>query len=191
MASRTPTARSSPTRRPNGPALAAGIKTGDIITEVDGKEVKDPKELSETIAKIEPGKKITITVLRDGHERDIAVTLGNLNDLDQTQQASTDQGDQQTPGVEHGSLAALGLTLEPNPDGDGVRVAGVADESPAADKGLQAGDVIVAVGSKPVNSVADVEAGIADAQDHGRDAVLFRVQGENGTRFVGVPFERG
>ena len=51
--------------------------------------------------------------------------------------------------------------------------------------------MIVAVGSKSVNSVSDVEAGIADAQDNGRDAVLFRIQGQNGTRFVGVPFERG
>ena len=42
-----------------------------------------------------------------------------------------------------------------------------------------------------MKSVDDVEKGVADAQERGRDAVLFRVQGENGTRFVGVPFERG
>jgi hypothetical protein len=42
-----------------------------------------------------------------------------------------------------------------------------------------------------VNSIDDVEQGVASAQDRGRDAVLFRVQGENGTRFVGVPFEQG
>ena len=174
----------------NGPAVKAGIQSGDIITAVDGQQVKDPKSLSEMIAKIDPGKSVKITVLRDGKSRDIDVTLGNLNDFDSTQQASADQ--QQSPsGTEHGSLAALGLTLEPNPDGEGVRVAGVTDESPASDKGLQAGDVIVAVGSKAVNSVADVESGVADAQDRGRDAVLFRIQGQNGTRFVGVPFERG
>jgi serine protease Do len=176
---------------PNGPALSAGVRAGDIITKVDGKAVKDPKALSEMIAGIEPGKKITVTVLRDGSARDIDVTLGNLNDFDTSQQASADQEEQPNSGVEHGSLAALGLTLEPNPDGEGVRVAGVADESPAADKGLRPGDVIVAVGSKAVSSLDEVEAGVADAQDRGRDAVLFRVQGENGTRFVGVPFERG
>ncbi len=173
----------------NGPALKAGIKSGDIITAVDGKAVKDPRSLSQMIAGIEPGKMVTISVLRDGKSQDVKVTLGNLNDFDKTQQASNDQP--QSSGVQHGSLAALGLTLEPNPDGEGVRVAGVTDESPASDKGLQQGDVIVAVGSKSVNSVSDVEAGIADAQDNGRDAVLFRIQGQNGTRFVGVPFERG
>ena len=119
----------------NGPALKAGIKSGDIITAVDGKAVKDPRSLSQMIAGIEPGKMVTISVLRDGKSQDVKVTLGNLNDFDKTQQASNDQP--QSSGVQHGSLAALGLTLEPNPDGEGVRVAGVTDESPASDKGLQ------------------------------------------------------
>ena len=173
-----------------GPALGAGIKTGDIITKVNGTVVDGPKELSETISKIEPGAKITVTVSRDGKEQDISVTLGNLSDFDKQQQASNDKPNA-APEESSGSLAALGLKLEANPDGEGVRVASVDEESPAGDKGLQAGDVIVAIGSKAVNSVADVEAGITTAQDGGRDAVLFRVQGENGSRFVGVPFERG
>jgi serine protease Do len=172
-----------------GPALKAGIEAGDIITAVNGQTVADPKALSETIARFEPDTKVKITLLRDGKEREIEVTLGNLNDFDSSQVASAEPStpEQVTPG----SLEALGLKLEPNPDGEGVRVSEVTEESPAADKGLQAGDVIVAVGSKAVNSIADVEAGVSDAQDRGRDAVLFRVQGEQGTRFVGVPFERG
>jgi serine protease Do len=159
---------------------------------VNGTDVASPKELSETIARLEPGAKIKVAVMRDGHEIVLDVTLGNLSDFDKSQQASNDNKDQNpAPDTAHGSLTALGITLEPNPDGQGVRVASVEEESPAGDKGLQTGDVIVAVGSKSVNSVADVEAGIAAAQDHGRDAVLFRVQGQNGSRFVGVPFERG
>ena len=173
-----------------GPAAGAGIKAGDIIIKVDGKAVDSPKALSEMIASIDPGAKITVTVMREGAERDVSVTLGNLNDFDQNQQASADQ-EQTTPEATPGSLETLGLTLEQNPDGDGVRVASVAEDSPAADRGLQVGDVIVAVGSKPVTSIDDVEQGVASAQDRGRDAVLFRVQGENGTRFVGVPFEQG
>ncbi len=173
----------------NGPAVKAGIHAGDIITAVNGEKVKDPRALSAMIAKFDPGKKVSVSILRDGHEQNVDVTLGNLNDFDKTQQASAEQP--QSSGVEHGSLAALGLSLEPNPDGEGVRVAGVTEESPASDKGLQTGDVIVAVGSKSVKSVSDVEAGVADAQDRGRDAVLFRIQGQSGTRFVGVPFERG
>lgn len=174
----------------DGPAADAGIKTGDIITKVNGKAVDSPKALSETIAAIDPGEKITVTVMRDAREQDLSVTLGNLSDFDQQQQASADQ-DNSTPNATPGSLETLGLTLEQNPDGDGVRVAGVTEDSPAADRGLEVGDIIVAVGSRTVNSVSDVEEGVAAAQDRGRDAVLFRVQREDGTRFVGVPFDRG
>ncbi len=175
----------------NGPAQGAGIQTGDIIVAVNGETVATPKDLSEKIAGIEPGQMVKITVLRDGSKKDITVKLGNLNDFDQTQQASADQG-QSPNAITPGSLEGLGLTLEANPDGDGVRVADVAQDSSAADKGLQAGDVIVAVGSQEVHSVSDVESAVGAALDQGRDAVLFRVQGQNGgTHFIGVPFERG
>jgi serine protease Do len=174
----------------NGPAAAAGIKAGDIITKVDGQEVKDPRALSETIAGMEPRHKAAVTVLRDGHEQEIEVTLGNLKDLDQSQQANAQPGEQQDK-VKPGTLDGLGLTVEKNPDGDGVVVTGIAEDSPAADKGLQEGDVIVSVGGKSVSSVADLESGVSAARKQGRDAVLFKVQGDNGTHFVGIPFERG
>jgi serine protease Do len=174
----------------DGPAAGAGIQAGDIITEVNGKKVKDPKELSETIARIEPKQRVTVTVLRDGRERDIEVTLGNLKDLDTQMQANADR-DNDRDDVQPGSLDGLGLTVEENPDGEGVVVRGVADESPASQTGLQPGDIITAIGSEPVENVGDVEDGISAAQKQGRDAVLLKVQGENGTRFVGVPFERG
>ena len=48
-----------------------------------------------------------------------------------------------------------------------------------------------AVGSDTVEDIADVEAGVSEAREQGRNAVLLKVQGENGARFVGVPFERG
>ena len=70
-------------------------------------------------------------------------------------------------------------------------VTSVDEDSAAAEKGIQEGDIIVSIGSQSVGSVADVEKGIASARDRGRNAVLFKVDGENGTRFVGVPFERG
>jgi serine protease Do len=173
----------------DGPAVGAGIQAGDIITKVNGESVKDPKTLSETIARIEPGQEITITIMRDGREQEIKVTLGNLNDFDASQQATVEEPaapEATTPT----SLEALGLTVEDNPDGSGLRVTDVAADSPAADKGLSAGDVIVAVGGQSVETASDIEDGINAAQDNGRDAVLFRVQGENGARFVGVPFER-
>jgi serine protease Do len=172
-----------------GPAAGAGIQAGDIITAVNGKPVTDPKTLSETIARIEPGQQITVTVVRDGKEQEIKVTLGDLSDFDASQQAAVEQP-AAPPTPTSTSLDALGLKVEDNPNGEGLVVTEVAEESPAAEKGLTPGDVIVAVGGQSVESTADIEEGINAAQGRGRDAVLFRIQGENGTRFVGVPFER-
>jgi serine protease Do len=175
----------------DGPAKGAGIVAGDVITKVNGKAVKNPKELSEIIARIDPGQSVRISLLRDGKEQEVSVKLGDLNDFDQRQErANVDEEKQEAP-VQTGSLEDLGLVLEDNPDGDGVRVASVEDGSPAAERGIQAGNVIVEVGQQPVNSAADIEKGIAEARDLGRDAVLLKVQGENGVRFVGVPFNRG
>jgi serine protease Do len=174
-----------------GPARDAGVEAGDVITKVDGKAVEDPKALSQMIAAMDPGQKIKVTVLRNGNSREVEVTLGDLNDFDEQQQAdaSSQQNDDQP--MQTGTLEDLGLTVEANPNGDGVLVSSVDEDSPAADRGIEAGNVIVAVGSRIVTSPSDVEQAISEARDNDRDAVLFRVQGENGTRFVGVPFDRG
>jgi len=172
----------------SGPAAAAGIESGDIITAVDGTTVKDPKELSQKIAGLEPDRSVKVSVLRDGSTRDFDVTLGNLNELDQQTAATASEPDA-TP--EPASVDSLGLTLEPNLNGDGVTVAGVADDSPASETGLSAGDIILSVGDRTVASVDDVQEGIDAAKESGREAVLLKVQSERGTRFVGVPFERG
>ena len=172
----------------SGPAAAAGIESGDIITAVDGTTVKDPKELSQKIAGLEPDRSVKISVLRDGKEQDFDVTLGNLNELDKQTAAKASEPDAKP---EPASVDSLGLTLEPNMDGDGVLVAGVADDSPASETGLAAGDVILSVGDRTVATVDDVQEGIDAAKESGREAVLLKVQSERGTRFIGVPFERG
>jgi serine protease Do len=172
------------------PADKAGIEAGDIITKVNGTAVKGPKELSQTIAAFEPQEKITVTVVRGGDEQDIEVTLGDLKELDRTQQANA-QPESTPDEAKPETLEGLGVAVEKNPDGDGVVVTEVDADSPAADKGLEKGDVIVSIGGKAVTDVADVESGIAAAKEQGRGAVLLKVQGENGARFVGVPFERG
>ena len=175
----------------DGPAAGAGIEAGDIITKVNGKAIADPKALSETIARIEPGQSINVTVMRDGKEQEFKVGLGNLNEFDEQAAADSEDEPSEAPDTQVGSLDGLGLTVETNPDGDGVVVTGVSDDSVAAEKGLQAGDVIVSVGGETVKSIEDLENGVSDAQERGRDAVLLRVQRENGTSFVGVPLERG
>jgi len=157
---------------------------------VNGNPVKDPKNLSQTISRIEPGQKIAVAVLRDGKEQVIEVTLGNLKDLDQSQQMSAvEPAKPEEPAAQPASLDGLGLSVEEKDNG--VVVSGIEDDSPASEQGIQSGDVIVSIGDTPVKTVADVEKGISSAKELGRGAVLFKVQREDNVRFVGVPLERG
>ena len=63
-----------------GPAEKAGLKRGDTIVAVDGQAIREPKELSRRIAAIDPGKPVSLTVLRDGKERTITVEIGRQSD---------------------------------------------------------------------------------------------------------------
>ena len=170
-----------------GPGAAAGIQAGDIITQVDGKPVAGPRELARMIGGYEPDQKVLVTLMRDGAEQQVEVTLGDLSDQPQTR---ADRGESSSP-VQPGSLAGLGLTLEPSAEGEGVTVVGVEDGSPASEKGLQAGDVIISVRGEPVNSIEDFEAGIEAAAGEGRKAVLMQVEREGSTRFVALPVQSG
>ncbi len=179
-----------------GPAKDAGILAGDVIVEVDGRAVKDPRALSQMIARMDPGQQIKVTVIREGDRHSIDVTLGDLNDFDEMQQATAGEEEQDEQPAVAGSLEDLGLTLEANPNGDGVLVADVKEGSPAAESGIRTGQVIVGVGRggtvEQVKSASDVEEAVAAARDLGRDAVLLRVQGEsNAPLFFGVPLNRG
>lgn len=177
--------------QPNSPAAAAGVLAGDVIRMVNGNPVKDPKDLSATISRIEPGQKVAITVVRDGKEQNIDVTLGNLKELDENQQVSAAEQAKPEVAPTPASLDGLGLSVEEKADGSGVVVSGIEENSPASEQGMQSGDVIVSIGGAPVKTVADVEKGISSAKELGRAAVLFKVQREDNVRFVGVPLERG
>jgi serine protease Do len=166
-----------------GPAAEAGIQPGDIIRQVNGETVEGPRELARMIAAMDPGAEVEVLVWRNGDEQTVPVTLGQL---EEERQARLDTPDPAEPS----SLEGLGLTLTPNRDGEGVLVSGIEDGSPAAERGIATGDVIVSVAGERVSDVRSVEEHIANVRNEGRRAVLMQVQGENGTRFVAIPLER-
>lgn len=169
-----------------GPAKKAGILSGDIVTSVDGKEVASPKELSRLIGGIAPGKAVDVTVWRNGKEETVKVNLGELPGADK--QASADKPSKQSEAT---SLADLGLTVTPNEDGKGLVVTDVDPSSDAADRGIQAGDVITAVNSAEVHGPADVSKALDQAEKAGRKAVLLQISRDNGNRFVALPVNKG
>lgn len=168
----------------DSPAEAAGIRAGDVITEVDGQTVRGPKALARLIGKYDPETEVALTIMRGGEETELKVKLGNLGDM-----AALDNPVE--PEEETREEGKLGLALAPAPDGEGVMVMEVAPDSPAERKGLRAGDVVASVNGEEVKSPDDVVSIVRDAEEDGRKATLFQIRRDGRSSFVAVPFERG
>ena len=119
--------------------------------------------------------------------RCVKVDLGELPGADK--QAAL-QDDSKAP-AQADQLADLGLTVTPADDGKGLVVTDVDPDSDAAERGLQAGDVIINVNSKPVAGAGDVAKAMADAAKAGRKAVLVQVTRDDTSRFVTLPVAKG
>jgi len=167
------------------PALAAGLKSGDAITAIDGKKVDGPRELAAMIAGMAPGTKVSVTYWRDGASHDAEVTLGKLPTDDKV--ASADDG-QASPDAS--PLDDFGLALAPSDDNEGVVITDVDPNGQAAERGLQPGDVILSVGEAKVTRPGEVEKRVADAKAGGLKAVLLRIKSGDQTRFVALSFAR-
>lgn len=169
------------------PAAAAGIRSGDVITALDGKPVADFKDLTRLVAGVAPGTEVKLDVFRDGATETVAVTVGSAPGEDVA--AATDA-------VEPAATGSYGLALgELTPDVrrslglaedlEGAVVMEVAPGSPAAEKGLETGDVILKVGGKAVASSKEAKEQLAAAAGT-KKPVLVQVSREGRVRFVAI-----
>ena len=166
----------------DSPAAAAGVKSGDVITAVDGETVADPHDLARRIAAMGPKKTVKLALIRNGSPMTIDVTLGTMP-ADKTANAETPNSDDNGGSA----LAKLGLTLRAAHGRDGVVVAEVDPDGAAADKGLKQGDVILEVAGKSVNRPAEVVAAIDTAKSDGKKSVLVRVKSNDGEHYLTLP----
>lgn len=156
---------------PDSPAAKAGIKTGDVITGLDGKSVNDAGELQVEVGQRQPGTTIKLDVMRNGKSMAIPVTLEAMGSRDK---ATTSDNGQQKP---RWGLALQDLTpdlrqeLQAPADVHGAVVANVEPGSSAEDAGLQRGDVILEVNRKPVHSAQDVQQALSSVPK-GQDALV-------------------
>jgi len=175
----------------DSPAKKAGIEAGDVITSVDGKPVKDARELAKMIGALAPKTSVKLAVLHKGSEKTVTLTLGELPN------ATEARADANMPSDNGGSdLAKLGLTLAPaarvaGAGAEGVVVTGVDSSGVAADHGFSTGDVILEVAGKSVSTPADVRQMVTTARTEGKRSVLVRVKKGDNTRFVALPVGRG
>ncbi len=170
------------------PGGQGGLKSGDVIQQVNGEAVADARELSRRIASLKPGTKVELTYLRGGRSDTAQVTLGTLPN-----EAKVASRDERGSGRGEGQ-PRLGLGLAPaeavGAGREGVAVVSVDPDGPAAAKGIQEGDVILDVGGQPVSTLSDVAGRIRAAESDGRKAILMRVRNDKGTRFVAVALQK-
>lgn len=170
--------------QPTGPAKAAGLKSGDVILDVNGDAVDGPRELARKIAALGPNAKADLRVWRSGSEKTLSMTLGTLP-AEQVAKAEPDAKVNSNP------LSGFGLVLAPADDvpgagKQGVVVTEIDPDGAAAQKGLKVGDVILEAGGKTVNQPAEVSAVINEAKKEGRKAVLLRVKNGDDTHYVAL-----
>jgi serine protease Do/serine protease DegQ len=133
---------------PDSAADEAGIKPGDVITKVNGKSIKSFSELRGKIGSIGAGKKVKLTIVRNGNEDEFTVKL-------KQSQASN-------VAAETIHRIFEGATLENNSSNNGVNVTTVEAGSPAEQAGLQSGDMITALNRTRINNVADLRTHLKD-----------------------------
>jgi serine protease Do len=165
----------------DAPGAKAGLKTGDVITELDGKRVSDAGQLQMLVGQKRPGETIQLTVDRDSKATTIAVKLEALGGGKGTE----------TAGGEHGKARwGLGLAdLTPDARNElqaegsvrGAVIESVQPGSPADNAGLQQGDVIIEVNRHPVKSASEVAQALSGIPS-GQDALVL-VWSQGGSTF--------
>jgi serine protease Do len=170
----------------DSPAAKAGITSGDVITTLDGNAVKDSHTLARKIGAMAPGTSVKLGVLHNGSEKAVTLTLGTLPDERQANAAP--QGSDNGP-------PRLGMTLAPanavGAGNQGVAVTAVDPNGPAAERGMQSGDIILDVAGKVVSNPSDVSKEIAALNKAGKHTMLMRVKSNKNTRFVALPLSTG
>jgi serine protease Do len=166
------------------PAEKAGLRRGDIIVQVDGDDIEEATVLSRKIAGTEPGSNIKVTVIRDGKRQTIPVTLGTLPDESSSRRSPPEQ--QQQPDARWG-LSVQALTpelarrLNLEADQQGVVIVGIEPDSPAAQSGLQPGDLIQEVDRKPIRNLEDFNKIVPQSE---KDRLLLLVRRGPGTVYI-------
>jgi len=185
----------------SGPAQLGGIQAGDVVLSFDGREVSDMRRLPRLVAETPVGKTVPVTLWRKRKEDVVEVKVGRLEESDQ-QQASAPEVVGKSGKGEGGVVRTLGLTLSGitadlkdkfslSDDSKGVVVVDVAKDSPAAAKGVRAGDVIMEAAQEEVKSPGEVSSKIEEAKKSGRKSILLLVERQGDLRFIALRLDQG
>ena len=168
---------------PGGPAERAGLKPGDVVTNVNGVAIKNSSELTREVAKGRPGANLRLNVIREGNRTTVDVRSGSRpTEQELAMNATEDDDAPARPGATPPAAVrppVLGMVLAPldaatrsrldlDEDIAGVAIDSVRTGSDASEKGLKRGDVITSINTRAVNSPAEVAAAAEAAKKSGR-----------------------
>jgi serine protease Do len=166
---------------PGGPAAQAGLARGDAIVAMDGQPLRDSNDLRLRVAQAAPGTPIKLKVLRNGQERDVTVTAGELPESP-TAEAPRQESGLALEGVEvEGLTPAIARQLKLPADTQGVVVTNVQQGTAAAEAGLRRGDVVQEVNRTPIRTPQDYASAIRAA---GNEGILLLVNRGGATSYV-------
>ncbi len=177
---------------PDSPGAKAGLKVGDVITQIDGKEVTDAGGLQVVVGEQNPGTTIHLQVMRDGKSITAPVTLEAMGSRDKSGSETSDASNGKPRwGIGLGDITPDVRQQLQAPDSvHGAVIEHVQPGSPADNAGLQQGDVILEVDRKPVHDAAEVKDALGSVPK-GQDALVLVWSNGGNTFRVLHPTEPG
>ena len=174
----------------NSPAAAAGLKDGDVILKFAAREPADSRALARAIAEKAPGDTVPVVVWREGKELTLSVKVGEwqnhpMRGMQHTPAVRTVRADMIDYGLSFGPITdevRRKLHLEQNQAG--AVVTGVAIDSPSADSGFRAGDLVLRVQTAEVNGPNAARKALDDALQQKRPVIIVLVQRSDGFRWL-------
>jgi serine protease Do len=184
---------------PDSPAATAGIQPSDVILKFDGQPVETMRGLPRAVASTPIGKSVAVDLMRKGENMTVNVTVGRLPEDEEAEAEDEASPDEATPEGAPQEQSLLGLSIAPLTDElrqqygigksiEGVVVTEVDPASPAAQKDVKPGDVIVEVTQTKVRDPQEVMDRVTAIKKSGRRSVLLLLSdAKGGLRFVAVP----
>src|SRR5437773_200696 len=177
---------------PKSPSEKAGMRTGDVITAVNGKKISDARELRLMIGSMAPGTKVQIEVNREGQSKNINVELAEMppGEAEQGAETTPEESAQPEKATVFGGVAVADITdeirnaLNLSKDVKGAVIAEIDSDSPAAKAGLREGDVIQEVNKQPVRNAKELVA--ISKRLKPNEKILIRVWSQGRSGFVAL-----